>query len=44
MNMKEREQVIDFDNTEKEYKYTNEGEHIAYRYEIIKMIGKGSFG
>jgi dual specificity tyrosine-phosphorylation-regulated kinase 2/3/4 len=42
--MKEREQVSEFDNTDKEYIYTHEGEHIAYRYEIIKMIGKGSFG
>lgn len=32
-----------FDNDKNEY-ITSEGHHIAYRYEIIKRLGKGSFG
>lgn len=32
-----------FDNDKNEY-ITNEGEHIAYRFEVHKRLGKGSFG
>lgn len=32
-----------FDNDKNEY-LTSEGQHIAYRYEILKRLGKGSFG
>lgn len=32
-----------FDNDKNEY-ITNEGHHVAYRYEILKRLGKGSFG
>ena len=32
-----------FDNDKNEY-ITNEGSHFAYRYQIIKRLGKGSFG
>ena len=32
-----------FDNDKNEY-ITEEGHHIAYRYEIVGKLGKGSFG
>ena len=32
-----------FDNDKNEY-ITSEGNHIAYRYEIVGHLGKGSFG
>jgi dual specificity tyrosine-phosphorylation-regulated kinase 2/3/4 len=32
-----------FDNDKNEY-ITEEGQHIAYRFEITSRIGKGSFG
>ena len=32
-----------FDNDQNEYK-ANIGDHIAYRYEVISLLGKGSFG
>jgi dual specificity tyrosine-phosphorylation-regulated kinase 2/3/4 len=32
-----------FDNEQQEYIVVM-NEHIAYRYEIVKKIGKGSFG
>lgn len=32
-----------FDNDKNEY-ITSEGQHIAYRFEIISRVGKGSFG
>ena len=32
-----------FDNDKNEY-ITEEGEHLAYRYEILNRLGKGSFG
>jgi len=32
-----------FDNNENEY-ITRPGEHLGFRYEINKKVGKGSFG
>lgn len=32
-----------FDNDKNEY-ITTEGQHVAYRYEILGRLGKGSFG
>ena len=32
-----------FDNDKNEY-VCDKGDHIAYRFEILKRLGKGSFG
>lgn len=32
-----------FDNDKNEY-ITDEGQHVAYRFEILSRLGKGSFG
>lgn len=33
-----------FDNDKNEYVVVDDGQHIAYRYEILGGLGKGSFG